>query len=197
MGKVLSHLKNRGIGVNYCWIYRPSKLQLYFIESHLGQLKQVHENSSKLDRTIFWKPLSKELSGKVLKFFALPTLKWRSCKVSVNFNWNYVFMANIFKLRKYQTFGLFMELYMVYWKYIIWAKSDLPIMNLVCEKFWFTINGLLKMLFFSKLYCFTNIFDLHTFDNETTIVIVKMDFVSLFFLNERNITTSLLIIHLK
>ena len=48
-----------------------------------------------------------------------------------------------------------------------------------------------------------NIFDLHTFDNETTVffkffeISMEMHFVSSFFLNERNITTSLLMIHLK
>ena len=54
-----------------------------------------------------------------------------------------------------------------------------------------------------KFYYITNIFDLHTFDNETTTLLkyfqicTEMHFVSLFFLNERNITTSLLMIHLK
>ena len=50
-----------------------------------------------------------------------------------------------------------------------------------------------------KFYYVTNVFDLHTFDNETTIfeISIEMHFVSLFFLNERNITTSLLMIHLK
>ena len=43
-----------------------------------------------------------------------------------------------------------------------------------------------------KFYIVTNIFDLHAFDNET-----KMDFVSLYFLKERNITSSLLMMHLK
>ena len=37
--------------------------------------------------------------------------------------------------------------HLVYWKCIIWAKYDLPIINSVCEKVWFTINGLSKMLF--------------------------------------------------
>ena len=113
-------------------------------------------------------------------------------------------MANIVKLHKYQTFGLFMELYMVCCKCIIWAKSDLPIINSFCEKVWFTINGLLKMLLRMKLYYFTNIFDLHTFDNETTALLkffkisTEMHFVSLFFLNERNITiTLLMMIHSK
>ena len=54
-----------------------------------------------------------------------------------------------------------------------------------------------------KVYYVTNIFDLYTFHNETTTflkffeIYTEMDFVSLFFLNEKNITTSLLMIHLK
>ena len=54
-----------------------------------------------------------------------------------------------------------------------------------------------------KFYKVTNIFDTHTFDNETTAffkffeISREMHFVSLFFLNERNNTTSLLMIHLK
>ena len=55
-----------------------------------------------------------------------------------------------------------------------------------------------------KFYYVTNIFDLHTFDNETTTALLKlfeisaeMHFASLFFLNERSIITSLLMMHLK
>ena len=54
-----------------------------------------------------------------------------------------------------------------------------------------------------KFYYVTNIFDLHTFDNETTTllkfleVFAEIHFVSLFFLNERNVTNSLEMIHLK
>ena len=54
-----------------------------------------------------------------------------------------------------------------------------------------------------KFYCVTHIFDIHIFDNETTAFLKffeicgEMYFVSLFFLNERNITTSLLMIQLK
>ena len=54
-----------------------------------------------------------------------------------------------------------------------------------------------------KFYYVTNIFDLHTFDNETTALLkffeicTEIHFVFLFFLNEKNISTSLLIIHLK
>ena len=51
-----------------------------------------------------------------------------------------------------------------------------------------------------KFYYVTIIFDLQIFDNETTALLnifeicTEMCFVSIFFLNERNITTSLLII---
>ena len=54
-----------------------------------------------------------------------------------------------------------------------------------------------------KFYCVTHIFDTHIFDNEKTAFLKffeicrEMYFVSLFFLNERNITTSLLMIQLK
>ena len=54
-----------------------------------------------------------------------------------------------------------------------------------------------------KFYYVTNIFDLHTFDNEMMALLKLFEistetyFVSLFFLKERNITTSLLMIHLK
>ena len=51
-----------------------------------------------------------------------------------------------------------------------------------------------------KFYYVTNIFDLHIFDNEMTALLkffkicTEMHFVSLFFLSERYITTSLLMI---
>ena len=51
-----------------------------------------------------------------------------------------------------------------------------------------------------KFYYVTNIFDLHAFDSETTAplkflkICLQMHFLSLFFLNKRNITTSFLMI---
>ena len=54
-----------------------------------------------------------------------------------------------------------------------------------------------------KFYCVTNIFELHSFHNEMMallklfVISTDMYFVSLFFLKERNITTSLVMIHLK
>ena len=67
--------------------------------------------------------------------------------------------------------------------------------------------------FLSNFYYVKNIFDLQIFENEISVHISKkfkrvalliffefsrdMHFVSLFFLNERNITISLLMIHLK
>ena len=82
------------------------------------------------------------------------------------------------------------------------------------------INGPSKMLFFDvclypfskfqmlvsrvvmKFYFITNIFDLCIFDNKTADLLIffeictEMHFVSLFFLNERNIINPLLMIHL-
>ena len=54
-----------------------------------------------------------------------------------------------------------------------------------------------------KFYCITNIFDLRSFDNETATlsnffkIWTEMHIVSLFFLNQKNIATPILIIHLK
>ena len=51
---------------------------------------------------------------------------------------NYLLIATIFKLHKYQAFSL-----------IKMAKSDLPIIILVCEKVWFAVNRPSKVLFFN------------------------------------------------
>ena len=54
-----------------------------------------------------------------------------------------------------------------------------------------------------KFYYVKNVFDLRTFDNKTTALLkiveisAEMHFISLFFINERNIITSLLIIRIK
>ena len=54
-----------------------------------------------------------------------------------------------------------------------------------------------------KFYYITNIFDLHFFGNETVVLLkpfeicTEMLFVSSFFLNEKNITTFLLMIQLR
>ena len=135
-------------------------------------------------------------------------------------------MANVFKLHKYQTFGLLKMHNMSK----IWFANN----KSVCEKVWLKINGLSKMLFFNFcLFIFPNFkwllskslwknhsismdfehsyevllrhkcFDLHIFDNETMPLLnflkifMEMHFISLFFPNESNIATSLLMIHLK
>ena len=86
LGKGLSYLKNRGIGVNYCWSYGPSKFLLHFIEAY--------KNRSKLDKSIFWTPQPKEISGKSFKFFGPPTAIWRHCKSFAKLNGNHVLMAS-------------------------------------------------------------------------------------------------------
>ena len=46
------------------------------------------------------------MSAKHLKFFGPPTTKWRPSKIFAKLYTNHLLMANIFKLHKYQTFGL-------------------------------------------------------------------------------------------
>ena len=73
-------------------------------------------------------------------------------------------------------------------------------MTIVKKYYYVTTKPLLRT---TKFYYVTNIFDLHIFDIGTATLLnffeicTEMHFVSLFFLNERNITTSLLMIHLK
>ena len=55
---------------------------------------------------MFWKPPSKEMSDKSLKYLGPPITKWRPCKFFMKLNGNHLLMANIFKLHKYQKFGL-------------------------------------------------------------------------------------------
>ena len=104
---------------------------------------------SKFDNTIFWKPLSKGISDKSLKFFGPPTTKWRPCEFFVKLNGNHLLMANIFKLHKYQTFGL-LELHNM-------SKIWFANIKFSLWKTWFTINGLSKMLFhFIASFIFPN-----------------------------------------
>ena len=111
MGKGLSYLKHWGLGVNYYWNYGSSKLLLHFIEYQLDQLKSKHrKKSSKLNNTIFWRPLSKEMSALktnvCLKFLGPSTTKWRHYKIFAKMNGTHLLMASIFKLHEYETFGL-------------------------------------------------------------------------------------------
>ena len=106
MCKSLSYMKNWGKKFRYCWHYGPSKLLLCSIEYRLDQLSNSTRNSSKLDKTIFWKPLSKERSGKTFKFFDPATPKWSLFKIFAKLKGCNLLMTNIFKLHKYQTFGL-------------------------------------------------------------------------------------------
>ena len=80
-----------------------------------------------------------------MKVFGPPTTKWRPCEFFVKLNGNHLWMANIFKLHKYQKFALM--------KMQNRAKSDLPIINSVYEKVWFTNNR--PFIFFQILndYC--------------------------------------------
>ena len=105
MGKGLSYLKNWGIGVNHCWNYGPSKLLLNFIEYGLNQLKKYTKIAVNSTMEYFEDSSQKKCLVKVW-IFGLHTTKWWPSKIFAKLNRNHLLMANIFKLHKYQTFGL-------------------------------------------------------------------------------------------
>ena len=117
MGKGLSYLKHGGIGVNYCWNYRPSKLLLHFIESRLDQRNNKHTKAA-VNSTIqkfedFWSTYRKRTS---LKNF---------CEIERKPSFIGQYFSNFTNIR-----------HLVYWKCVIWAKSDLPLINSVCVYDW-------------------------------------------------------------
>ena len=136
-------------------------------------------------------------------------------------------MAKIFKLHEYQTFGSMKMHHMSkMWKPIInsvfetightmneppkmlifklfpfsifWISNDY--FQKYCGKTTLFYNAFRMFLWSSTLL---QIFLIHTFDNETTVLLKvfeickEMHFVCLFFLYERNITASLLMTYLK
>ena len=154
-----------------------------------------------------------------MKFFDLPTTKWQPFKFFSKLNGNHFLMANIFNLHKYQTFGLLkihnmskslicqqkiqfvkklglQSSYFLIWPFFIFPNFKWLLSKIIWNyhPFLWWISGVLM-----KFYYLTNIFDLHTFDNETKFfeISTEMHFVSFFFLNNRNIATSLLMIHFK
>ena len=89
------------------------------------------------------------------------------------------------------------------WYFFIFVFFIFP--NFKLATFWISkvLTRSENSLVLIKFYYVTNIFDLKVFDSETTVIsnsfeiCTEMRFVSLFFLNERNIATSLLMTHLK
>ena len=82
--------------------------------------------------------------------------------------------------------------------FLIFAFSLFPNFKWLSSKILYWISSVYR-----KFYYVTNIFDLHISDKETVALLnfleicIKKHFVSSFFLNEKSITTSLLMIHLK
>ena len=156
-----------------------------------------------------------------MKFFGPPTTIWRPCNIFGKLNENYLLMANIFKLYKCQTFVLLkMHNMRKIWfpnnKFSLWKSSVynkrvaenaifIYLFFFHFSKFQMTIaknlmkkNPFLRWISRVVKFCYVLIvFDIHTFDNETTAFLkffeisTEMDFVSLFFLDERNISISL------
>ena len=103
LGKSLLNLTNRGIGVSCYWNHGLLKLLLHFIEYRLDQLNNKHTETA-VNSTIqfFESSYQKSYLVKVWSFLVHP----QSCKIFAKLNGNHFLMANIFKLHKYQTFGL-------------------------------------------------------------------------------------------
>ena len=98
MGKLLSYLKNWGIGINHYWNYTSSKLVLHLIEYCLDQRNNKHMKTVVNSTTQYFESRSQnKMSAKNLKIFGPPTTNWRLCNVFAKLNGNHLLMANIFK----------------------------------------------------------------------------------------------------
>ena len=107
LSKGLSHLKNGGIGVTYCWNCGPWKWLLHFNEYLLDQLNNKHMKTAiNLTMQFFESRYQKKYLVKVWSFFCPPTTKCRPSKFLVKLSRNHLLIANIFELHKYHTFGL-------------------------------------------------------------------------------------------
>ena len=107
------------LGVNYCWNYWPSKLFLHFIELRVDQLNKKHTKTAVNSAIqLFESRYQRKYLVKVGSFSAHPPQNFK-------LNGNHALMANISNLTNVRD--------LVHWKCIIWAKSDLPIINSVCE----------------------------------------------------------------
>ena len=146
MGKGLSSLKNDGIGVNCCWNYGSPKLLLHLIEYRLDQFNNKHTKTAVNSKIqVFESCCQKEYLVKVWSFLAHSPRN--DSPVRFFRNWT----ETIFQQLIFSNFTNIKK-YLVYWKCIMWAKYDLPIIILNGAKVWFLIKVLSKMLFFN--FCF-------------------------------------------
>ena len=111
LGKGLSYLKNWGIGVYYCWNYGPRKLLLRFIEYPLDRLNNKQTKIAGNSAIQYFEGrFQRKYLLKVWSFLVhLPQNVVdgpKKCKIFAKLNGNHLLMANIFKLHKYETFGL-------------------------------------------------------------------------------------------
>ena len=106
MGKVLSHLENWGIGVNYCWNCGPPKFLLHFIEYRLDQLNNKHSAVAVNLTVQFFESHGHKsfISSKSLNYFDPSTTKWWPFEIFAKLNRNHLLIANLFN--KYQAFCL-------------------------------------------------------------------------------------------
>ena len=93
--------------VQLCWNYRPLKLLLHSIEYHLDQLNKKHTKIAENSAIQYFEGCSqKKCLLKVWSFSVHPPQNGSPIKFLENWTKSHLLMVNIFKLHKYQTFGL-------------------------------------------------------------------------------------------
>ena len=92
------------IWVNYCGNCRPSNLLFCFTGNNLENLiTQTKGNSCKLTSTLFWKLVSKVVSGRSFKIFDQVSVKWRPLEIFVKLNGEDILLAFSAKFKKSKT----------------------------------------------------------------------------------------------
>ena len=87
------------VRVNYFANYRLSNLLFCFTGQNLEQLN----NSCKLTSILFWKLVSKLVSGRSFKIFGSVTVKWQPFEIFVKLNGKDILLAFCAKLKKSKT----------------------------------------------------------------------------------------------
>ena len=89
-------LKIWNVRVNYCGNYRPSNL--------------ITDKEKGLTSTLFWKLVSKGVSGRRFKIFDPLTLKWRPFEIFIKLSGKDILLAFSITFKKSKT-CVFMEMY--------------------------------------------------------------------------------------
>ena len=125
-----------------------------------------------------------------MKLFGPPATKWRPCKTFAKSNGNHFLMANIFKLHEHQTFGL-MKMHNM--SKIWFANNKFSLWKSLIMDY----KGSYEILLRHNYFLSTHFWQWNDGPFNFFEICTETYFVSLLFLNQRNITTFLLMMHLK